>query len=172
MNALFDNNEGQNWKPSIMAQGTPGVANSVAASDIAQVITSASHFPLVPTHLEQVSVFAKMTDDHASAITATLFWRLDGAASFNSTAMADDGVYGAILAAQADKVIVEYYFQATDATAPYSGGTPTSKYPGRSARSYARWQSAPRCPAERDSPSAKRGPARRFARSKIRSSIG
>ncbi len=126
VNALFDNSEGQNWKPSITAQGTPGVANSVAASDIAPIITKAEHFPLLPTHSDPVAVFAKMTDDHASAITATLFWRLDGG-SFAPVAMFDDGthgdgaagdgVYGAFLSAQADNAIVEYYFQATDATA-------------------------------------------------------
>ena len=127
INALFDNNQGQNWKPSTTAQGTPGVANSVAASDIAPLITDAAHFPLIPTHTETVSVYAKMVDDHASAITASLHWRLDGAGSFTTTAMFDDGthgdgaagdgVFGAILPAQADNAIVEYYFQAVDATA-------------------------------------------------------
>ncbi|MEO7317738.1 MAG: lamin tail domain-containing protein, partial [Chthoniobacteraceae bacterium] len=126
INALFDNNVGQNWKPSVTAQGTPGVANSVAASDIAPVITDAAHFPLIPASTNTVAVYAKMTDDHASAITATLRWRVDGG-SFTTTAMFDDGthgdgaagdgVYGVILSPQGNGVIVEFYFQATDATA-------------------------------------------------------
>ena len=125
INALFDNSAGQNWKVSATAQGTPGVANSVAASDIAPIITDASHFPLIPSHTDTVAVFAKMTDDHAATITATLHWRLDGG-SFATATMFDDGthgdgaagdgVYGAILLAQANNSIVEFYYQAADTT--------------------------------------------------------
>lgn len=127
INALFDNSEGQNWKSSTAAEGTPGAANSVASSDIAPIITNAAHFPLIPAHTASVAVYAKITDDHASAITATLHWRVDGAPSFAAAAMFDDGahgdggvgdgVFGAILPPQANLAIVEFYFEASDATA-------------------------------------------------------
>lgn len=33
--------------------GTPGVANSVAAADLAPIITNPAHFPLIPAHTEK-----------------------------------------------------------------------------------------------------------------------
>ncbi len=127
VSALFDNSVGQNWKPSTTVSGTPGAANSVAAADIAPIITGAAHFPLIPTHSDAVAVYAKMLDDHGTAITAALHWRLDGAGSFTTSPMFDDGmhgdggagdgVFGVLLPAQANGTIVEFYFQAVDATA-------------------------------------------------------
>ena len=125
INARFDNDIGQNWLPSMVAQGTPGRVNSVAAADIAPVVTEMAHFPLVPKSTDPVTVTARVVDDAAANITATLFSRNDGTASFSSTPMFDDGahgdaaagdgIYGAALPARANGTIVEFYVRAADA---------------------------------------------------------
>ncbi len=125
INVLFDNSAGQNWAASATAEGTPGGANSVAASDIAPVISDAEHFPLVPSSTQSVTVTCRVVDDHATAMTVELHHRLDGAALFTTDTMFDDGahgdalagdgVFGALLGPEANGTIVEFYFTATDA---------------------------------------------------------
>ncbi len=129
INALFTNDYGQNWTASTTAGGTPGLANSVAAIDIAPIIVGAEHFPLVPKSTtsgtpEAVFVTATVLNDEASAPVVTLRWKLDAASTFGTLAMADDGahgdgapgdgVFGATVPAQANAAIVEYYIEATD----------------------------------------------------------
>ncbi len=124
INVLFDNSEGQNWAASATAQGTPGVANSTAAADIAPVIDKADHFPLVPKSTESVAVTCRVRDDHAAALTVQLHYRNDGAASFTTAAMFDDGahgdaaagdgVFGAAILPRANGIVVEFYFTASD----------------------------------------------------------
>ena len=123
INAAFDNDEGQNWAVSTPAQGTPGAANSAAASDIAPVIDKADHFPLVPKSTDAVTVTCRVRDDHAAALTVQLHYRNDGAASFTTAAMFDDGAhgdaaagdgyFGAMILPKAAGTIVEFYFTAT-----------------------------------------------------------
>lgn len=124
VNAAFDNSTGQNWLPSLAAGGTPGAANSVAAADIAPVIREVSHFPVVPKSSEPVFVVARVTDDLAAPVTVTAHWRADGAASFSTEPMSDDGqhgdtlagdgIFGASLPIQPDGTVVEFYVSATD----------------------------------------------------------
>ncbi|MEO6246653.1 MAG: lamin tail domain-containing protein [Opitutaceae bacterium] len=126
INAAFDNNRGQNWGASTTAQGTPGAANSIAASDIAPVVTAVRHFPLVPTSTQAVTVNATVLDDRGVAVTVTVSYRRDGTASWTSAPMFDDGahddgaagdhVFGAGLPAAADGTIMEFYISATDGT--------------------------------------------------------
>lgn len=127
INASFDNATGQNWLASTAAEGTPGTANSVAAADIAPVISDVEHFPLVPKSAENVTVSCRVVDDHASAVTVTLHHRVDGAAAFTSAPMFDDGahddgvggdrIFGAILPPEANGTIVEFYITASDVMA-------------------------------------------------------
>ena len=127
INKAFDNSKGQNWGDSTTAEGTPGVANSIAATNIAPVISSVEHFPLLPTSSDVVTVNAKLTDELTTGLTATLFWKLDAAGSFTSEAMFDDGAhgdglagdgrFGAQIPAQVNGAIVEFYVQASDAAA-------------------------------------------------------
>ncbi len=127
INKAFDNSKGQNWGDSTTAEGTPGVANSIAATNIAPVISSVEHFPLLPTSSDVVTVNAKLTDELTTGLTATLFWKLDAAGSFTSAAMFDDGAhgdglagdgrFGAQIPAQVNGAIVEFYVQASDAAA-------------------------------------------------------
>ena len=133
IHADFDNSTGQNWSPGTTAGGTPGEANSVAASDIAPVIAEASHFPLVPGSSDPVYVTARITDDLGALAAATVHWRLDGATSFTAVPMADDGLhgdtlaadglYGASLPVQPNGSIVEFYLSAED------GGGKTRTWP-------------------------------------------
>ena len=124
INALYDNSTGQNWASSTAVQGTPGAANSVAAANIAPVISGVEHFPLVPSSADTVTVNARVADDAAGALTVEVHYRNDGAASFTTAAMFDDGAhddalagdgfYGAQLPARANLTIVEFYIAATD----------------------------------------------------------
>ncbi|HEY7119998.1 MAG TPA: lamin tail domain-containing protein, partial [Tepidisphaeraceae bacterium] len=127
VNANLPNNNGENWGPSIPDNGTPGAANSIAATNSAPLINDLQHFPLVPKSTEQVTVTATVTDELKTGLSVQAFYRNDGAASFNSIAMfddglhgdgsANDGVYGARLPAQPNNTIVEFYVKATDSTA-------------------------------------------------------
>src|SRR5258706_3711729 len=131
-NPTLSNNDGQNWGPSTPDQGTPGSANSIASSNIAPEITSVSQTPLVPKSTDVVTVTFEMKDESTTGNSALLHWRVDGAASFNSVTMHDDGVNGDALPgdniwtgqipAQANNTVVEYYISSSD-------GVNTRTYP-------------------------------------------
>ncbi|MDP3069819.1 MAG: lamin tail domain-containing protein [Opitutaceae bacterium] len=124
INAAFDNNSGQNWGASAKAEGTPGEANSIAASDIAPLVSGVRHFPLVPSSDQTVTVSAVVIDDRGATVAVTVTYRKDGSAGWTTVAMFDDGahndglagdnVFGARLPAEADGSIVEFYITATD----------------------------------------------------------
>ena len=125
INANQSNNQGQNWGPSTVVNGTPGAANSIASSNIAPLIENLGQFPLIPKSTDQVTVTAKIDDEQTTGISAQVFFRNDGAASFGSLQIFDDGlhgdgnagdgVYGARLPAQPNNTVVEFYVKATDA---------------------------------------------------------
>jgi hypothetical protein len=143
INSSFDNNHGQNWAASTRVEGTPGAVNSIVAADIAPVISSVRHFPLVPTSAETVTVNATVLDDHAAAVAVTVNYRKDGETSWSTAPMFDDGahddgfagdrVFGAQLPAQPDDTIVEFLISASDGSrlrtwpAPaFNSATPTA----------------------------------------------
>ena len=70
----LSNRRGQNWAASTVDGGTPGAANTVAASDIAPIIWDVAHSPPVPTSTQQVSVTAKIIDE-AGAVNPRVFYR-------------------------------------------------------------------------------------------------
>ena len=123
INVTLSNNIGQNWGPSITAQGTPGAANSIASANTAPFILNVTQFPFVPTSGDSVTATATIVAA-AAGNTITVHYRNDGAASFTTAtmyddglhgdALANDGIYGASLPAQANNTIVEFYVQATD----------------------------------------------------------
>lgn len=127
INPNFSNNNGQNWAPSITAQGTPGQANSVLASRIAPVIENLTHFPLVPNSTSPVLVTARVTSDAGLNLVVTLHHRVDAVtpgafiaaemndAGLNGDAVAGDGFFSATLPPQANNTIVEFYISAADA---------------------------------------------------------
>jgi hypothetical protein len=125
INPGLSNNQGENWTSSSAPFGTPGTVNSVNAANIAPMIVDLAHTPLIPKSTDSVTVTAKVVDEVAAS-GVTLFYRNDGAPTFASLAMHDDGANGdlvagdgtwsGVLAPQADKTIVEFYVSATDGT--------------------------------------------------------
>ncbi|MHC4323897.1 MAG: CotH kinase family protein, partial [Planctomycetota bacterium] len=119
INAGIPNNYGRNWAASAVNAGTPGAVNSVADDDIAPIILEAIHWPIIPGSDDAVTVSARIMDESATGITATLYYRRDGEAGFNTLTMLDegsanDGVYAAQIPAQPDGTIMEFYLEATD----------------------------------------------------------
>ena len=144
INPALSNSNGQNWtKRETTAAGnqrTPGIANTDLAAnpayDSAPLISSVKHRPQIPVPGQTVNVTAKLTDELATGVSGTVFWRTwvpnqnvatTPAANFSSIAMADDGLhgdglandgeFGATIPAQAVNTIVEFYIRATDSGA-------------------------------------------------------
>ncbi|MHC4570689.1 MAG: lamin tail domain-containing protein [Planctomycetota bacterium] len=127
MNPALSNEYGQNWSASLGNEGTPGVGNSVAASDIAPLILDVTHLPAIPQSTDAVTVTAHIVDELTTGITVTLHYRVDGSIDFNTPAMLDDGahgdgrggdgIYGTQIPAHPNDTIVEFYIEASDAGA-------------------------------------------------------
>ncbi len=115
---------GQNWAPSAVEGGTPGAANSVLSPRIAPLILDVRHRPAVPRSTEPVLVTARVVGDRPGPLAVTVWHRVDGAAAFTATPMADDGAhgdgragdgeFGAWLPAQPQDTVVEFYVAARD----------------------------------------------------------
>lgn len=129
-NAALDNDRGQNWSSSVTFGGTPGAVNSVASTNIAPMVLEVAHFPIVPTSTNAITVTARLLDERTNGLTVRLFWRDASSTTpdvFVPVPMLDDGthgdgavndgVFGATIGARADKSVVEYYVEASDAGA-------------------------------------------------------
>jgi len=135
-NPYLENNNGQNWASSIPAGGTPGRTNSVFTNNVAPLIVDLSHFPLVPTSTQAVAMTAHIVDEQTSGLAVTLFWRVDSTTppAFTPAPMFDDGAhgdgaaadgfYGAVIPAQSNNIVIEFYVVASDA------GGRASSWPG------------------------------------------
>jgi hypothetical protein len=87
------------------------------------VITDTDHQPASPLYTEPVVVTSRVTDD-GTVSSVSLFYSTDGGSSWQSAAMADDGVapdqtagddvYTAQIGPQAEGTTVDYYIQAID----------------------------------------------------------
>ncbi|MES2708277.1 MAG: Ig-like domain-containing protein [Verrucomicrobiota bacterium] len=130
-NAALSNDSGLNWAASAP---TPGAANTtVAQTNSPPLISGVLHSPAVPDHTRQVFVTAAIQDELRTGITASVFYRtwltsgITPATAFTEVTMADnglrgdgaagDGVFGAVLPAQALATVVEFYVRAADAGA-------------------------------------------------------
>ncbi len=128
-NPALTNDSGQNWEAGLP---TPGSSNSVVAqADSAPLIRGVTHSPAVPNRTQQVFVTAQIEDELPAGSSATVFYRTwlpsgaTPATAFAQVVMQDnglrqdgaagDGVYGAVIPAQALNTVVEFYVQSTDA---------------------------------------------------------
>jgi hypothetical protein len=127
INPALANSFAQNWGPSTVSNGTPGVPNSIAQTNIAPLITGVAHHPVVPQPTDVVTISAKLTDEHTNGLSATIFYRNATTANppaFTSASMFDDGAHGdglssdrtfaGILPAQPNGTVIEFYLQAQD----------------------------------------------------------
>ncbi len=124
VNTGLPNEFGQNWAASQVDGGTPGVTNSTVATDSAPLIVDFQQVPIIPQAADTVTVSARIVDELAVGAQVSLFWRADGAATFEQVTMADDGqngdpvaddgVFQATLPSQPDRTIIEYYIAAQD----------------------------------------------------------
>ena len=115
--------------------GTPGAVNSVDRADVAPLVLDLEQTPVIPTSAESVTVTTRLVDELGTASSATLYYRADGAPSFTTVAMHDDGtngdatagdgIWSAVIPPHADSTVVEFYVSATD-------GTNTRTWPGPS----------------------------------------
>jgi VCBS repeat-containing protein len=131
INLAMSNDAGQNWSA---ANPSPGAANaSVARANSAPFITEVLHAPAVPTRTQQVTVTARITDELATGISASVYYRTwlpsgtTPATAYAEVLMRDnglsgdgaagDGVFGAVIPAQAINTVVEFYVRASDGSA-------------------------------------------------------
>jgi len=145
-NPALDNDAGQNWLPSTVAQGTPGQINSVRTNNIPPMLLDVAHYPPVPRSTNSVTVSARLVDESASSLTVRVWHRnASNPNGFTSATMFDDGghndgangdgVYAVVLPAMAAGTIIEYYVEASDAggrtrfwPAPvFQGGNPVQE---------------------------------------------
>jgi hypothetical protein len=125
INFVLPNEYGQNWAASTADGGTPGAANTTADDDIAPLILDTTHFPIIPSSFEPVTVSARIIDELTTGISVTLHYRMDSDLNFDALAMFDDGrhgdsdvgdgVYAAVIPAHQDGTIIEFYIEAADA---------------------------------------------------------
>jgi hypothetical protein len=145
VNAALSNDQGQNWVASVPDGGTPGAANSVRKSDVAPLVLDFAHLPAIPRSSDTVTVRARIVDELATGIVASLFHRVDGESAFTQALMFDDGLhgdglaadgtYGAVLPPHPNGTVVEFFVQAGDAAGnsrmypagPQSAGEPLAK---------------------------------------------
>lgn len=127
MNLNLPNSYALNWGSSSVSNGTPGSANSIFQTNIAPVITSVSHTPAIPKSTDVVTITARIVDEHTNGLAVTLFYRSASSLTppaFTSQLMSDDGthndglptdgIHAAIVPAQPNNTVIEFYLQATD----------------------------------------------------------
>lgn len=126
INPDLPHGNGQNWGASRGAGGTPGKPNSRQSPDAAPLVEIIRHAPVIPKSTDPVTISARVLDEATTAPQVTAHWRVDGTPTFTEVPMQDDGahgdalpadgVFGAILPAQADHTVVEFYLTARDTT--------------------------------------------------------
>ena len=122
--AALPNEFGSNWSSSVEDGGSPGVANGVAIADSAPLIADVSHFPIIPSSTDPVTISATVLDESDVGLTVSAQYRVDGTSTFSGVTLFDDGAHGdgaagdgifaAQVPAQSDSTVVEFFIEATD----------------------------------------------------------
>ena len=124
VNLALSNDHGQNWAASLVSGGTPGEINSVASEDTAPLILAVEHAPILPSSTDNIVVTAVVLDDSATGASAALYFKVDDQVNYQEVRMYDDGigvdqtasdgVFSALIPAQADRSIVQFFVTAVD----------------------------------------------------------
>lgn len=122
INPFLDNTLAANWSASVPTGGTPGAINSTYASNAAPTCRDGARSVDLPTAADAVTVTVTALD--AESLAGVALWVSLGGA-YAPTVMFDDGlhgdgaagddVFGAVIPAQGNGVLVKYYALATDA---------------------------------------------------------
>jgi hypothetical protein len=128
INSAMPNKHGQNWQASTATNGTPGVANAVARTNIPPLLLDVAHTPAVPRSTDPVVISTRILDERTNGLVVTVFYRPvtnTAPPAFSSLTMFDDGahndgvsndkVWAATLPLLNDKTVIEFYVQAVDA---------------------------------------------------------
>ncbi|MDX1951523.1 MAG: lamin tail domain-containing protein [Verrucomicrobiota bacterium] len=96
--------------------GTPGMVNSRALTNAGPSIIGVTHFPVLPTANQNVTVAAQITDPDRVGFL-TLKYRLDSSNAFTSLPMSYNGAgfYSAVIPGQPNGQGVAFYIDASDA---------------------------------------------------------
>ena len=123
--------------PMASPRGTPGKQNSVYSANIGPVIREVAQNPIVPKSTDPVRVTARITDPDAVS-SATLYYRGDSDASYNSVQMYDDGqhndrragdgFYAGQIPARGSIDLMRFYIVAQD------GVSATQRFPAKDGR--------------------------------------
>lgn len=130
------NEYGENWAASLVDNGSAGVENSVTLPDIAPFITEVSQDPIIPNSDDVVNVATKVSDGDLTTVNVELHWRKDASVyskglypvydelTYNIVQMndegaggdkaAEDGIFTALIPANIDGAVVEYFIKITD----------------------------------------------------------
>jgi VCBS repeat-containing protein len=128
INTELPNTIGGNWSASTAVVGTPGAANSVAATNVAPLVTEVLHSPAVPRSTDPVTITAVLFDELDVGVTASVYYRVSTASpgpftelpmfddGMHSDGNAGDGVYGAVIQPPAGAVdaVVEFFVRSRD----------------------------------------------------------
>jgi hypothetical protein len=125
INASLPNGLGQNWGPSRVVGGTPGLPNSNAETNSAPLLDDIRHTPPVPNSSDPVTITVRLIDETAAGLLASVHWRRDGEPGFQSATLFDDGahgdglardgLWGTVLPPQPHGTLIEFHLTARDA---------------------------------------------------------
>ncbi|MCP4452659.1 MAG: lamin tail domain-containing protein, partial [Planctomycetes bacterium] len=129
VNPLQDNTYGRNWRASLVMDGTPGQANSVADATPVPLIKNVKQSPPLPTSADEVRITATIKLGDATQDGVTLHYRVDQSqygerdiypqydpAAYATVRMRNTGdqTYRASIPAHESGAIIEYFVQAAN----------------------------------------------------------
>ena len=99
--------------------GTPGQANSAAATNVAPAITDVTHWPPLPANNQPALVTARVADPDGVS-TLLLKYRIDPATNRTAVTMTNNGagLFSAVIPGQPGGTMAAFHIQASDKLSP------------------------------------------------------